>query len=363
MKTKKIIRKLHLWLGLVAGIIIFIVAITGCIYAFKEEITEYSQQEFNVVNRQNSERIPLSVAIDSFKNKHPDIKILFIKQKENKQNSTIIIGNKENQFAYNPYNGQEVKHLRFEDDFFSIVLEIHRNLFLGEVGKKIIGIVAFVFFFMIISGLIIWFPTNLQNIKSWFLISSKSSKRLIFDFHRIGGFYASLVLIFIVSTGLFFSYEFVKKSTYTIINSEPYTKWGPDSEKKQSTETDIALVYSQIQKKHPNCIESTIYYPKEKEGSIRIKLKYDYDFVPKYNTFFVDKFSGKIIRTDLNQNSTPAETLKNAIYGIHTGGIFGIAGKTIVFIATLVGASLPITGFIIWRKKQKQAYKIKTKSG
>lgn len=31
-------RKIHLWLGLTSGIIVFIVAITGALYTFKEEI-------------------------------------------------------------------------------------------------------------------------------------------------------------------------------------------------------------------------------------------------------------------------------------------------------------------------------------
>src|SRR5687768_4463518 len=34
---------LHLWLGLISGIIVFIVSITGCIYAFQKEISSLTQ--------------------------------------------------------------------------------------------------------------------------------------------------------------------------------------------------------------------------------------------------------------------------------------------------------------------------------
>ena len=40
---KKIINFLHLWLGLASGIIVFIIAVTGCLYAFKEEIQNYTE--------------------------------------------------------------------------------------------------------------------------------------------------------------------------------------------------------------------------------------------------------------------------------------------------------------------------------
>ncbi|MBK7668144.1 MAG: PepSY domain-containing protein [Sphingobacteriaceae bacterium] len=35
---KKVFRYLHLWLGLASGLVVLIVSITGCIYAFEKEI-------------------------------------------------------------------------------------------------------------------------------------------------------------------------------------------------------------------------------------------------------------------------------------------------------------------------------------
>lgn len=40
---RKACAKLHLWLGLLSGIVVFIVCITGCMYAFKDEITDATQ--------------------------------------------------------------------------------------------------------------------------------------------------------------------------------------------------------------------------------------------------------------------------------------------------------------------------------
>jgi uncharacterized iron-regulated membrane protein len=353
MKLKKTIRKLHLWLGLASGIILFIVAVTGCIYVFEEEITSYTQHDFDYVNAQNSSRVSLDVVIDSFKKNHAKNKLLFIKQKESVPNATIVLGDKKIQVAYNPYNGKEVMSLDSKESFFAIILEIHRTLLLGDIGKNIIGVSTFIFLFMLISGLVLWFPTNFKKLKSYFTINNKSAKRLNFDLHRIGGFYASFILVFIASTGLFFSYDFVKKAAYAVTNSKPYTKWGPNSGMPKSTETNIAAIYAQIQKEYPNCIESTIYYPKESDGTIRVKLKYAYEYIPKYNTFFVDQFSGKIVQTDLDKNASTAEKVKNSIFGIHTGSIFGISGKIITFLVVLIAAGLPITGFIMWRRKRK----------
>jgi uncharacterized iron-regulated membrane protein len=44
-------------------------------------------------------------------------------------------------------------------------------------------------------------------------------------------------------------------------------------------------------------------------------------------------------------------------YDIHVGAIGGITGKVIAFLASLMAASMPVTGFMIWwgrRKKTKE---------
>ena len=43
-------------------------------------------------------------------------------------------------------------------------------------------------------------------------------------------------------------------------------------------------------------------------------------------------------------------------YDIHVGAVLGLPGKILAFFASLIAASLPVTGFVIWwgrRKKSK----------
>jgi uncharacterized iron-regulated membrane protein len=46
-------------------------------------------------------------------------------------------------------------------------------------------------------------------------------------------------------------------------------------------------------------------------------------------------------------------------YDIHVGSILGFPGKVLAFLASLIGASLPITGFLVWygRKFKKKSKK------
>jgi len=47
-------------------------------------------------------------------------------------------------------------------------------------------------------------------------------------------------------------------------------------------------------------------------------------------------------------------------FDIHTGQILGLPTKIIAFIACIIGASLPVTGFIIWYNRKWAKKKRKT---
>src|ERR1044071_1788260 len=60
MTVKKVIGKIHLWLGFTSGLLVFIIAITGCIYAFQKEIQDWTQP-YRFVEKQSKEYLPPSV--------------------------------------------------------------------------------------------------------------------------------------------------------------------------------------------------------------------------------------------------------------------------------------------------------------
>ena len=53
-------------------------------------------------------------------------------------------------------------------------------------------------------------------------------------------------------------------------------------------------------------------------------------------------------------NTSVADKMMRMNYDVHTGAILGITGKIMAFFASLIAASLPVTGFLIWRGRRKK---------
>lgn len=56
---KSIITKIHLWLGLASGIVVLIVSVTGCLYVFSQEITDWRRKR-SIYTEQKSSTVQLS---------------------------------------------------------------------------------------------------------------------------------------------------------------------------------------------------------------------------------------------------------------------------------------------------------------
>ena len=54
------------------------------------------------------------------------------------------------------------------------------------------------------------------------------------------------------------------------------------------------------------------------------------------------------------EENSGAGKLRRMNYDIHVGSILGFPGKMLAFFGALIGASLPVTGFLVWWGKRKK---------
>lgn len=353
-KFKNAIRQIHLWLGLITGIIVFVICITGSLYVFEEDIRDVAGKELLHVEPSSQPFIGLEEIILNFQQIAPKEKINSIRITENEPGATVQILNKKKQvFYFDPYTGKLVGQQG--RDWLNVVYDLHTSLMLGETGKMIQGWSVVIFLCMLITGLILWYPAKIKQVKQGLKIKWEASvKRKIFDLHNVLGFYASIFLIIIALTGIYFGFSGVKTAVELVTNSK--LEKGDTSMKmafdpKANVAERYNTIYTTLTEKYPGAISIT--YSIRKKEEMRVRMIYPYEWSRKQNTFFFNQKTGELLRGKLYQNNNAADTVEAANYDLHTGKFFGIIGKILWLLASLVGASLPITGFIMWWNKRK----------
>ena len=61
--------------------------------------------------------------------------------------------------------------------------------------------------------------------------------------------------------------------------------------------------------------------------------------------------SGKIDKVVLYKDAEKAGKIRGWIYSVHVGSWGGMLTRLLTFIAALIGATLPLTGYYLWIKR------------
>ncbi|MFA6278389.1 MAG: PepSY-associated TM helix domain-containing protein, partial [Pedobacter sp.] len=120
------------------------------------------------------------------------------------------------------------------------------------------------------------------------------------------------------------------------------------------------ILWSQFVKADPTFKGSyDVHIPENEKGAVEIARNPDPSTYWKADYRYFDQHTLKEIEVKHMfgrlSNASTADKILRMNYDIHIGAIAGIPGKILAFIASLVAASMPVTGVIIWwgrRKKQ-----------
>lgn len=379
MAIKKIIGKLHLWLGLSSGIVVFIVAITGCIYAFQEEIQDLTQP-YRFVDKQKGDLLSPSeirkIADEALPNKH----IHGVLYKGEDRAAIAIYYSYEDGYYdlvyVNPYSGSVLKVVDVYQTFFQFILDGHFYLWLPhEIGQPLVSIFTLIFVVMLISGIVLWWPRNKNGTRQRFSIKWDGRwRRRNYDLHNVLGFYASALALLLALTGLVWGFEWFRDAVYATAGGQKsltYTEPLSDTTAltSRSVSESVDLLWNQLRHTYPASGSIEAHFPETDRSPIHIAINPDADTYWKINYLYFDQYTLEEVSVDhiwdRFDNASAADKLMRMNYDVHTGAIFGLAGKALMFLASLIVASLPVTGFCIWwgrknKKKRKVVKKNKT---
>lgn len=365
MISRKLIRVIHLWLGLITGIVVIVVSFTGCIYVFVDEIESLTKKDLFYVAAEPGEKLGIS-ELRKIAEDHIGKKVRAVALYSEPERTAVgYASGGDPEYNYriylNPYTGHVLGVVDMEKDFFNIVVELHYSLLLGDVGSKIIGYAVLLFLILLVTGIVLWWPGRKGRTKSSFTVKwSGKWRRKNYDLHNVLGFYASWIAVIIALTGLTWSFDWVKSSIYWLASGESKVDKEIRSEyNASSTPFPVEKALSYTMNNYPYGIVYWVAFPKDSISPIYIYTYYKPDDFRSRDSFRVryDQYTGRTLEEKVPGKRNRGEQLEAMNYDIHVGAIFGLPSKILAFLTSFTVGTLPITGFIMWlgrRKKKKK---------
>jgi uncharacterized iron-regulated membrane protein len=370
MSIKVFVKKVHLILGLGSGLIVVFLGITGCLLAFQREI-ENTFQSYRYVEEQAAAVLPPSQLKARAEKELPGKHVHAVMYNGKAMAATVIFYQFEPENYYynvyvNPYNGAILKVKNLDRDFFRIVVMGHFYLWLPpEIGQPIVASATLVFLVMMITGIILWWPRNRKAARQRFSIKWNARwRRKNYDLHNVLGFYMTWVAIFLAITGLVWGFQWFANSLYaaaggnkSLVYSEPISSVTASVHPGKPA---IDIVWEKMKAMYPTAEAIEVHPPASDSSPVAANANPDRATYNKIDYRYFDQYTFEELDVDhiygRYSEASVADKIMRMNYDVHTGAILGIVGKVLAFFGSLIAASLPITGVVIWvgRKKKRK---------
>lgn len=355
-KFRKLILNLHLWIGLVAAMLLLLTGVSGSLLVFEDQIDRALNPKLSRV-MPTGRVLSLTELQQSLEHQYPGAQVLGL---ELSSSVDIAYGAYVQPasgdglgVAVDQYTGKALGV--WDDNRFTRKLHgFHTHLLAGEVGSEIVGWGSVVLLFLSITGLILWWRTKIIHVNF-----QSSGPKFQYDLHSTIGIFSSLFLLAFALTGIVVHWE---RPAQTWANSvshaprPPQPKPDPPASGATSLDPDRLLAAAQIVV--PGAHATVINLPDGPLSPAMVIFKFPEDHTPAGRTrVFLDAYSGKVLSlTSSREAPAPVAYVTRWNREIHTGDIGGWPTRIVAAISSLCLPLLAITGPLLWwQRRQRRA--------
>lgn len=361
---RKLFLTLHLWLGLTAGAVLAVVGLSGSVYVFQPELTVALYPELYKTSSPDAVPVDARVVVQNAEQQFgAGVTSIFFPLRELENYIVKVKGNKQFLF-FDAATGQFVGQLDKRRGVMDDVLDLHRNLTIGETGALITGSSALVLAFVLLStGLYLWFPSKKRKLRDGLRLKRNASfKRRNYDLHNVFGFYFSVPLFLAALTGAYFGFQ---EKTQQVVDAITLAKEPtPYVKKLQSVhQSDIAplSVYQGLDRMealYPQYHKRTLTLAPDSMGTLNLTFmaSSQLEAGPQHRPMvYLDQYTGNVVY-DYNPHTAPIgrQLTRNWFVPIHFGEVGGWITRVLWFVLGLLPALLWVTGIIMWRGRGKK---------
>ncbi|PWV89431.1 putative iron-regulated membrane protein [Paenibacillus cellulosilyticus] len=367
---------------------LILLAVTGGIYLFKDQIDDARFAHLYHIEKQDSEPISPSWQIDAVRKAYPNHPITSYTPAF-KPDQTAAVGIDSPLGALtvfvNPYNGAIVGSLDPSTTLTQRIRDLHGSLMLGSnsIGDKIVEVAACWAIVLLISGIYLWWPRGRNKVfGTWLPRLRSGSKIMIRDLHAVPLFWLSIVVLMLVVTGLPWSGltgNYISKATDSTKTGYPDYMWySPES--KTPTKDIMQVPWAAENLPVPESSQNgvpripienvisiasaekivdgyTIAIPQDDKGVYTVSVWPK--TIKDEATMHIDQYSGNtLVSLRYDDYGIAAKAIEIGI-SLHEGKYFGTANLVLCLLACITLAGTSFLGVVMWwRRRPKGSMKL-----
>jgi uncharacterized iron-regulated membrane protein len=390
----------HLTAGVFAGLVIFVMCITGALLAFEPQILRVIERNVRDVQapKADAQRVGVGTLLAVAVAHKPGAPPTGVTLESTPTAAAAVAFGREGTVYVNPYTSEILgESSSWARAVFQTLTSWHR--WLGSEGafrstaRALTGASNLAFLGLAISGLYLWLPRkwNRKHVKAVAVFDGRArGKARDFNWHNVIGFWCSPVLIVLTATAVVMSYPWANDLLYRLTGSTPPSAAGPggeagtrpgggrgrdgrpaqENERRRETgergqpvplPDNLGFLIARAEQSLPTWGSMTVRLASRPGGPVSFTLT----DAAHWNAFArsqltLDGTSGDVIRWEPYANASLGQKARGWVRFGHTGELGGWPGQLVAGLACVAGTVLVWTGlalalrrFFGWRRLKR----------
>jgi len=377
-RTRTVLQKIHLYLGLSFGLIFVLLGLTGTLIAWRDEIDaalnpdllRASAPAAGTATPARAQAVADKLAADPRYGKPRMLMLpdgpedVFVAWYPVKGAEGAVPG-RSRQVTVDPAT-LAVKGERIWGEpglsrqrLMPTLFFLHRYLLAGETGKTLTGVTAMLMLLTTLGGVLLWLPKLRARalLQALSIRHGGSWSRFNYSLHRAAGIFAAPVLLAIAFSGWYLNLpKWVTPlvgavMTVTPPGPKPVSAPVPSG----AAGLNIGQAMTAAQAAYPEARVTRVSLPRKAGDAYEIRLRQPGEVRQGSGStrVWIDAGRGTVLSVRDPRRAPAGDTLLNWLYPLHTGEAFGLPGRLVITVFGLAPLMFALTGLLIWLKRRR----------
>lgn len=369
---RKVLFWCHLAAGTAAGLVVLLMSVTGVTLAYQRQTLEWIASRHAVADSSEA-RVPLDSLAALARTEAGGRKVAGLIVRADPRMPVSVTLEDRTSLFFDPSTGALLGTDAGPRGFFAAVERIHRSIaYQGtkrwDTGTAITGAANLAFLFLILSGLVLWWPRiwSRQAFRRVLVFTQEArGKARDWNWHHVLGVWAAPILVLIVVSAAFISYDWPQRLVERAFGQEPVSapaagraEPGPATRLR---EPSLDTVWSRVMEGAGSWHSVQVRLSPARQASATIS--HTPVFRPDERTSVTLGPDGEVTERRGYDELDPARRFRAWMRPLHTGEVAGIPGQTLAALVSAMAAVLVYTGLALAWRRMRTALRRRDRAG
>lgn len=351
--ARRALFQVHLWLGMLTGLYVFVVCVSGAALVFRIDIQRAIHPQLFTPRASGPIADPVAI-MESVTHAYPAARLSGIDAPTTARPTYLAYATSGDRFLtllLDPVSAEMLGELS-DQSFVKTLQDLHFDLLAGRTGRIVNGVGSLILLTMCLTGLVIWWQGR-GNWKRGFTVDVRRQwKRVNWDLHSAVGIWAVTLIAMWSLTGAYFAFPAAfravvnRLSPITVVR--PPQSGAPLSASLRPT---WRALIAEARRHAPGQHVARVVVPFSEQAAFLVM------FSPVQPTpaggadltsVYLDQYTGTVLTGHATTRRTIGDVILAWVAPLHVGNFAGNGVRAAWLILGLSPAVLFVTGFTMW---------------